>query len=106
MTELENLTAEIKRATDYQINKRILREKILTDLHVPYNGGLFRVTPEIIVFANLQTLNENFYLEDAYGNPIHITSPKEFTELCMEHYQKVMNRWHQEHNELKRIRKI
>ena len=62
MSELEKLTAEIRRATDYQINKQILREKILTDLHVPYNGGLFKVTPEMIVFANLQTLNENFYL--------------------------------------------
>ena len=106
MSELENLTAEIRRATDYQINKEILREKILTDLHVPYNGGLFKVTPEIIMFANLQTLNENFYLEDVYHNPIHIVNPIEFTRLCNEHYQKVMNRWHQEHNELKRLRKI
>ena len=106
MSELEKLTAEIRRATDYQINKQILREKILTDLHVPYNGGLFKVTPEIIMFANLQTLNENFYLEDVYQNPIHIVNPIEFTKLCNEHYQKVMNRWHQEHNELKQLRKI
>jgi hypothetical protein len=106
MTDINDIVEQIKLATDYQTNKEILREKILTDLHVTYNGGLFKVTPEIIMFANLQTLNENFYLEDTYHNPIHITSPKEFTELCMEHYQKVMNRWHQEHNELKRIRKI
>ena len=106
MSELKKLTAEIRRATDYQINKQILREKILTDLHVPYNGGLFKVTPEMIVFANLQTLNENFYLEDVYQNPIHIVNPIEFTKLCNEHYQKVMNRWHQEHNELKQLRKI
>jgi hypothetical protein len=106
MSELKKLTTEIKRATDYQINKRILREKIQTDLHVPFNGGLFKVTPELIMFANLQTLNENFYLEDVYQNPIHIVNPIEFTKLCNEHYQKVMNRWHQEHNELKRLRKI
>ena len=106
MSELKKLTTEIRRATDYQVNKRILREKILTDLHIPYNGGLFKVTPEIIMFANLQTLNENFYLEDVYHNPIHIINPKEFTELCMEQYQKVMNRWHREHNELKQLRKI
>jgi hypothetical protein len=106
MSELKKLTAEIRRATDYQVNKTILREKIQTDLHVPYNGGLFKVTPEIIMFANLQALNENFYLEDVYSNPIHIVSPLEFTKLCNEHYQKVMNRWHQEHNELKRLRKI
>jgi hypothetical protein len=106
MTDINDIVAQVKLATDYQINKQILREKILTDLHLPYNGGLFKVTPEIIVFANLQTLNEHFYLEDVYGNPIHIVSPKEFTELCMEQYQKVMNRWHQEHNELKQIRRV
>ena len=106
MSDTTALVDQIRLATDYQINKEILREKILTDLHLAYNGGLFKVTPEIIMFANLQTLNENFYLEDVYHNPIHIVSPVEFTKLCNEHYQKVMNRWHQEHNELKRIRKV
>ena len=106
MSDINQLVEQVRLATDYQINKQILREKILIDLHVAYNGGLFKVTPEIIMFANLQTLNEHFYLEDAYHNPIHIVNPLEFTRLCNEHYQKVMNRWHQEHNELKRIRKI
>ena len=106
MSDINQLVEQVRLATDYQINKQILREKILTDLHVPYNGGLFKVTPEIIMFANLQTLNENFYLEDVYHNPIHIVNPMEFTKLCNEHYQKVMNRWHQEHNELKQIRRV
>jgi hypothetical protein len=106
MSNINELVAEIKQATDYQINKKILREKIQTDLHVAYNGGLFKVTPEIIMFANLQTLNEHFYLEDVYGNPIHIVRPKEFTELCSEHFQRVMNTWHQQHAELKQLRKI
>ena len=106
MSNINEIVEQVRLATDYQINKEILREKILTDLHVPYNGGLFKVTPEIIMFANLQTLNENFYLEDVYHNPIHIVNPIEFTKLCNEHYQKVMNRWHQEHNELKQIRKV
>ena len=106
MTDINAIVEQVRLATDYQTNKEILREKILTDLHVTYNGGLFKVTPEIIMFANLQTLNENFYLEDVYHNPIHIVNPIEFTRLCNEHYQNVMNRWHQEHNELKQLRKI
>ncbi len=106
MTNINDIVAEVKLATDYQINRQILREKIQTDLHVAYNGGLFKVTPEIIMFSNLQTLNEHFYLEDVYHNPIHIVNPLEFTRLCNEHYQKVMNRWHQQHAELRRIRKI
>jgi len=106
MTDINKLVDEVRLATDYQINRQILREKILTDLHVTYNGGMFKVTPEIILFANTQTLNEQFYLEDVYHNPIHIVHPKEFAEICMQHYQKVMNRWHQLHAELKLVRKI
>lgn len=106
MNSIDPIVAAITTATDYQTNKQILREQIQTDLLLPYNGGLFKVTPEIIMFANLQTLNEHFYLEDVYNNPIHIVSPIEFTKLCNERYQTVMNSWHQQHNELKKTRKV
>jgi hypothetical protein len=104
MSELEKLTAEIRRATDYQINKTILREKILTDLHVPYNGGLFKVTPDLLAFVATYRYT-TMYIEDTYGNPVEVERD-EFRTVCEEHYQKVMNRWHQEHNELRRLRKI
>ncbi|CAB4128958.1 hypothetical protein UFOVP112_112 [uncultured Caudovirales phage] len=104
MSELENLTTEIRRATDYQINKQILREKIQTDLHVPFNGGLFLVTQELISFLTVMQ-DEILYLEDTYHNPIEVDRVG-LLIVAREHYQKVMNRWHQEHNELKRLRKI
>lgn len=106
MSELEKLTTEIKRATDYQVNKRILREKIQTDLHFTYNGGLFKATPEQYAFVTAwQGDPDNFFLEDTYGNPIKINI-KEFIEIATEHYSRVMNTWNQQHAELKRIRKI
>ena len=37
MTELDQLVTQIKQSTDYQINKRILREKMQTDLHFAYH---------------------------------------------------------------------
>lgn len=104
MTDINNIVAEVKLATDYQINKEILREKILTDLHVPYNGGLFVVSTGLIGFLSTWT-SDTVYLEDTYHNPIEVNRDELLT-LCKEHYQKVMNRWHQEHAELKRIRKI
>jgi len=104
MSELEKITDEIRRATDYQINKKILREKIQTDLHVAYNGGLFKVTPELLAFVATYRYT-TMYIEDTYHNPIEVERD-EFRTLCEEHYQLVMNRWHQEHNELKRIRKV
>lgn len=104
MSDLDKLANQIKLATDYQINKRILREKITTDLHVPYNGGLFKVSPELIAFLNSWDEDELF-LEDTYQNPIKINRA-EFLTICKQHYQMVMNTWHIQHEEIRRIRKV
>jgi hypothetical protein len=102
--KINQLVDQIRLATDYQINREILREKIQTDLHVTYNGGMFYVTTDLIAFLSTWA-GDVIYLEDTFHNPIEINR-SELLELCREQYQKVMNRWHQEHNELKRIRKI
>ena len=104
MSDLEKITQEIRKSTDYQINKRILREKIQTDLQVPYNGGLFKVTPELIGFLNAWSSDE-LYLEDTYQNPVKILR-QEFLTLCQQHYQLVMNEWHIQHEEIRRARKV
>jgi hypothetical protein len=104
MSELDQLSAEIRQATDYQINRTILREKILIDLHVTYNGGMFLVTQELLAFAATYRFT-TMYIEDVYHNPIEVNRD-EFRTICEEHYQRVMNTWHQQHNELRRLRKI
>jgi len=104
MSEINELVEQIKQSTDYQKNKRILREKITTDLHVPYNNGLFLVTIELLSFLSTWPIDELF-LEDTYNNPIKIKR-QEFLTLCQEHYQMVMNDWHIKHEELKRKRKV
>jgi hypothetical protein len=104
MTELDQLTTQIRQATDYQTNKQILREKIQTDLHFAYNGGLFKATQELIGFINAWDA-ETLYLEDTYQNPIEVNR-NEFLLLCQQHYQTAMNAWHIQHEELKRVRKV
>lgn len=101
---IEQLVEQIKQSTDYQINKRILKEKIQGDLHFAYNGGLFKATPEIFSFVVCWNFEELF-LEDTYGNPIKVNR-KEFIDLCGQHYQMAMNAWHVQHEELKRARKV
>jgi hypothetical protein len=101
---IDQLVEQIKQSTDYQINKRILREKIISDLHVAYNNGLFLVKPELIAFLATWPSDELF-LEDTYQNPIKINR-QEFLILCQQHYQMAMNTWHIQHEELKRVRKI
>ena len=104
MSDINELVDQIKQSTDYQTNKRILREKIITDLHLAYNNGLFLVKPELIAFLATWP-NEELFLEDTYQNPIKINR-QEFLVLCQQHYQTAMNAWHCQNEEIKRARKI
>jgi hypothetical protein len=104
MSTPEQLVNQIRTATDYQINKQILREKVQIDLHFAYNGGLFKATPELISFLNSYDPCELF-IEDTYQNPIRVHR-SELLSLAKQHYQLAMNAWHVEHEKLKSIRKI
>jgi hypothetical protein len=104
MTNIETLVTEIRQATDFQANKRTLREKIQTDLHFPHNGGLFKVTPELLAFVKTWPVDE-IYIEDVYENPIKIDR-QTFLVTAQQHYQTVMNTWHQQYEELKTKRRI
>lgn len=101
---IENILEQVKFATDWQTNKRLLHERVQTDLHLPYNGGLFKITPDIIAFLNSWD-SEKIYLTDVYENPVEVIRT-EFLILAKDHYQRVMNQWHIEYNELRSIRKI
>jgi hypothetical protein len=103
-SDIENLAQQVKQATDYQSNKRMLREKIQTELHMPFNGGLFKITPELLAFVATWPIDE-LYLEDTYQNPIEIDK-QVFLVKAQQHYHAAMNTWHQQHDELKRIRKV
>lgn len=104
MNKIDNIVDEIRLATDFQINKRILREKIQTDLHMTHNGGMFKITPELLAFVKTWPVDE-LYLEDVYENPIMIDR-QTFLVTAQQHYQTVMNQWHQEYENLRKIRKI
>jgi hypothetical protein len=104
MDNVDLLVNQIRQATDFQKNKLILREKIQTDLHLAHAGGLFKITPELIAFVKTWPVDE-LYLEDTYNNPIKIDR-QTFLVRAQQHYQLVMNQWHNEYEELKKIRKI
>lgn len=104
MTDINQLVNEIKLSTDFQLNKKILREKIQTDLHMAQSGGLFKITPELIAFVETWPTDE-IYLEDVYQNPILIDR-QNFLVTARQHYQQVMNRWHNEYEQIRKIRKV
>lgn len=104
MTQITEIAEQIRLATDYQTNKRLLKERILTDLHLAYNSGLFLLGPEILAFVTTWP-DKELFLEDVYGNPIKIQRD-DFVTQAREQYHSVMNLWHIEHEELRKIRKV
>jgi hypothetical protein len=104
MTDINSILDEVKLSTDFQINKKILREKIQTDLHITHNSGMFKITPELLAFVQTWP-SEELYLEDVYENPVQINK-QIFLTVAQQHYQTVMNRWHQQYEDIKKIRKI
>lgn len=103
-TPLSNIVDQIRVSTDYQANKRILKERIQTELHLTYNNGLFLLTPDLLAFVSTWPL-ETLYLEDVYENPIEIDK-QVFLVQAQQHYHRVMNDWHQQHAELRQVRKV
>ena len=95
---------QVRLATDFNVNKQILREKIQTELHIAHNGGMFKITPELIAFVKDWPL-DILYVEDVYQNPIEIDR-QVFLVTAQQHYHRVMNEWHQQYAELRRIRKV
>ena len=101
---LNQLVDQIRVATDYQKNKQALRDKILTDLHLSYAGGLFLIDMNLLAFLATWPSDE-LYIQDIYENPIRVVR-QELLSRAQQHYQSVMNTWHIEHEKLKQIRKI
>ena len=103
--QINSLLAQIKQATNYQTNKRILKEKAETDLTVTHNGGLFKVDMALITFLSIWDTSDVLHIVDSYDNPIKVNR-LELLELASQQYQKVMNTWHIQHEELRRTRKV
>ena len=101
---LTALTLEIKQATDVHRNRTLLREQMKADLVVHHNDGLFIVTPELIGFLN-SWADDELFVEDQYNNPIKCNRTA-LLEQCKQQHQRVLNRWHDLHEELQRVRKI
>lgn len=85
---IEQTLTEIKQRTDYSINKKILKESVLKDLHIAYQNGLFVITPYLIAFLNSWD-DAELVLEDTFENPI-IINREEFMTLCKQQYHQVM----------------
>ena len=103
--DISNLKEIAETAFDHAVYRKQLRERIQASLVITYNGGMFKVTPELMSFVALWPVGDELFLEDIHSNPIKVPDPEFFLKQCRERYQEQMNEWHMEFERSKRIRK-
>jgi hypothetical protein len=105
-TRLEDVIAK----ANYRItlNNQVENARIKADKGLTYsvNGGIFKITPELISFV--QTLlgmgQENVILNDANRNPIEITDLAKFQDDIVGKYYEVMNEFMVEYKSIRQKR--
>jgi hypothetical protein len=83
---------------DHAAARRVLKEKYQARLIFAHQGGLFRITPELLAFVQTWPTDE-IYLADLYDNPIRLDR-QVFLAKAQQHYQEQMNAWHLEFEQL------
>lgn len=83
-------------------SKLYLKEKYTSKLSIPYSGGLWEVTPQLISFLRTSS-NEREILIDSYGNPVEIVR-QELLDLILETHSKIMSEWLEEYRQLSKLR--
>ena len=101
--DISDLKSLADAAFDHALYRKQLRERIQAELVMTVNGGMFKITPELLAFVQTWPVDE-LYLEDIHGNPIKLDK-QTFLIRAQQHYQTVMNAWHVDFEQSKRIRK-
>ena len=99
----DKLASRIKERFDHVASKQSLNERVQKMLTISYNGGMFKITPEL--FATLATFHdsETLVLPDAFGNPI-LVDTQELLYKSKLKYKEVTNEWLAEYDALKQVR--
>ena len=106
----------VKKKFNQKVAHATRRETALGLLSLPYNSGLFKITRELISFAELMSLraamahsadleaNPTIVL-DSYDNPILIDNPRDFTEKLWQRYYEVNNEYLEDIKTIRSTRK-
>lgn len=87
---------------DHEAARRNLREKYQARLVFAYQGGMFRATPEMMVFLDLYR-DQDIVVEDLYHNPVMV-SATELSHLMRQRWQEQMTAWLVEYNQINQQR--
>jgi hypothetical protein len=91
---------------DYNRQRLALKEQQEQRLTITYGGKQFHVTMELMSFLATWEDHTDLYLIDDYDNPVYIDSAKAMHERCRARWYEVMNDWHNQYQELKKVRRV
>ena len=94
----EKLITHARARFDHAAAKRTLREKYQAKLVFAHAGGMFRTSPELMVFLDLYS-GQSVVLLDLYENPVEVDADALLAE-ARERWQEQMTAWLLEHEEL------
>ena len=100
--DTDALISHARARFDHVAAQRILKEKYAARLLFAHNGGMFRVTPELLAFVKTWPVDD-LYLQDVYENPVKVDQ-QTFLITAQQHYQVQMNAWHNEYEQLRNKR--
>ena len=100
--DTKTLISEAKARFSFNASKTYLKDKYTSKLLFADQNGLWVATPELLVFLNTAGADE-LVLLDSYGNPIKV-NPNTLFVKARDVYNKVMEDWYNEFEELKNSR--
>jgi hypothetical protein len=106
---LETVLAFSSYRKNIEVQKKILKDKLVSDLTVGYEGGMFRIDQSLISFVQFLISNnriENVPIIDINTNPIIITNVSTFNDYILEVYFFSTNKYLTEFEKLKSKRNI
>lgn len=93
-----DLVEHVRARFDHATQKKILREKYEAKMIFAWNGGMFKATPEMIVFLSLYQ-DQDVVVPDLYGNPVKFRA-SDVCNLMKDRWQEQMNAWLVEHDQM------
>ena len=100
--DTENLIKDAKARFAHNSAKAYLKDKYQSKLSVASQGGLWKVTPELITFLD-NAGSDELILVDSYDNPVKVNRLELF-HTVRDTYNTVMEQWHNEVKELENKR--
>jgi hypothetical protein len=96
--DIESTITHARARFDHAAAKRLLKEKYQAKLVFAWNGGMFRVPPEMISFLSLYD-DQRIVVQDLYENPVEVNA-RELYDLMQARLQEQMTAWLIEYQEL------